>query len=302
MEDYALPEGCALGLKVTLPGGVPESPYAPKGFRWSLTLGGETEAPDWDPTPKVGGGLHVWAWAQGDLSCSKVWRGLDVIWLAVEYQRRDSVQLRGAVKVPWCKTILADYDPKVVSDFIRAHTPVNHTGLSFFELVQSNTERSLCVGAAGTAIGGKDCVVVAGWHGSAVTGDRGVAVAEDFGTVRAGKEGTARVGDYGNAKVRSGGTAIAGYAGIAIVVGEGGVATAGDGGFARVNAGGTAEVGLEGMAQAGEGGTMRIPWVDPEGHRQVVVLRVGENGILANTPYKVDRDGLPCVVLSDKYC
>lgn len=35
------------------------------GFKWPLEVGASVEAPDWDPRPVCGGGLHGWAWGIG---------------------------------------------------------------------------------------------------------------------------------------------------------------------------------------------------------------------------------------------
>lgn len=32
------------------------------GFMWPLTVGATVEAPDWNPEPECGGGLHGWPW------------------------------------------------------------------------------------------------------------------------------------------------------------------------------------------------------------------------------------------------
>lgn len=83
----------SLGLKVVLPGGVPEYYNAPEGFRWNLNPGGWTEASDWNPKPYFGGGLHLWAWAHGCLNLSTIWLLPDSIWLAVEYETASAVGL-----------------------------------------------------------------------------------------------------------------------------------------------------------------------------------------------------------------
>ena len=66
------------------------------GFVWPTE--GPVEAPDWDPTPECGGGLHGLLWGEGDgwlLNWSE-----DANWLVVEVDVADVVALDGKVKVP----------------------------------------------------------------------------------------------------------------------------------------------------------------------------------------------------------
>ena len=95
--------------------------------------------------------------------------------------------------------------------------------------------------------------------------DGGTAVAGDFGVAATYYEGRSIAGSWG--------TAVTGRCGLAIA-GDGGVAIAG----------------YRGAAQAGEGGLIIIEGFDENGNR-LFVARVGEGGILANTPYCLGEDG-----------
>ena len=105
----------------------------------------------------------------------------------------------------------------------------------------------------------------AGNYGTATAGDRGTATAGYYGTATAGDRGTATAGDGGTATAGDGGTATAGYYG---------TATAGD----------------RGTATAGDGGTLVIAWHD-EWRKRIAVAYVGEAGIKADTPYRLDGGG-----------
>ena len=110
---------------------------------------------------------------------------------------------------------------------------------------------------------------------------RGTANAGDYGTATAGDYGTATAGDCGTATARDYGTATAG---------DGGTATAWDGGTATTGRGGTATAGDKGTATAGYYGTLCIKHWDGSRYR-LNVAYVGEDGIKANTPYKLDNEG-----------
>ena len=93
--------------------------------------------------------------------------------------------------------------------------------------------------------------------------------------------GTAVAGDFGVAATYYEGRSIAGRCGTA-VTGRCGVAVAGDFGVAIA--------GYKGSAQAGDGGLIIIEGFD-EGGNRLFVARVGEGGVLANTPYRLNSDG-----------
>jgi hypothetical protein len=94
--------------------------------------------------------------------------------------------------------------------------------------------------------------------------------AGDWGTATAGYWGTATAGDRGTATAGYRGTATAGYSGTA-TAGDWGTATAGD----------------WGTATAGDRGTVQVKWWDGERYR-IATGYVGEGGIEANTPYRVE--------------
>jgi len=122
---------------------------------------------------------------------------------------------------------------------------------------------SACAGLFSTA--GSYGTATAGNRGTATAGDRGTATAGDRGTATAGNRGTATAGSYGTA-----------------TAGDSGTATAGDYG--------TATAGHYGTATAGDYGTIIISRFDVVRTR-LVVGYIGENDLVANTPYKLDSSG-----------
>ena len=66
------------------------------GFRWPES--GPVEAPDWNPAPQCGGGLHGLLWGEGDGSLLS-WTP-DARWLVVEVPAGTTVDLGGKVKFP----------------------------------------------------------------------------------------------------------------------------------------------------------------------------------------------------------
>jgi hypothetical protein len=222
-------------------------------FRWPRS--GPVAAPDWDPQPVCGGGLHGLLWGEGDGSLLD-WRP-DAVWLVVEVEAASVVELVGRkVKFPRGVVVFAG-DRTGATDYLVAHAP------------------------HGAAIVGATVTV----------GDRGSATAGDYGTAIAGYGGTATAGEGGTATAGYGGTATASDYGTA-TAGDYGTATAGDGGTATAGDCGTAAAGEGGTAAAGEGGALLLRWWDGTRHR-ITAFYVGENGIEAGRPYRVDKLGHP---------
>ncbi len=122
------------------------------GFQWPDN--GPVEAPDWDPTPDCGHGLHGLPWGEGDGSLLN-WAA-DARWLVVEVPTDTMVDIEGKVKFP-------------------AGTVI-HCG----DRLSATTYLAADPRAAGRAITG----------GTATAGDRGTATAGYRGTATAGYRGT----------------------------------------------------------------------------------------------------------------
>ena len=146
------------------------------GFRWTLDEGAEVIAPDWDPTPVCGGGLHGLLNGAGNGSLIN-W-STDAIWIVAEIPDDETVvDLDGKVKVRRC-IVRHVGDKTSAPEFLAAH---GHT-----EGVVS-----------GTATAGDDGTATAGYAGTATAGNRGTATAGDDGTATAGVSGTATAGERG---------------------------------------------------------------------------------------------------------
>ena len=149
------------------------------GFRWPLDEGAEVIAPDWDPTPVCGGGLH--GLLNGAGNGSLIDWSTDAVWIVAEIPDGETVvDLDGNVKVRRC-IVRHVGDKTSAPEFLAAH---------------GHTEGVV----AGTA--------TAGDGGTATAGDDGTATAGDGGTATAGVDGTATAGDGGTATAGDGGTII----------------------------------------------------------------------------------------------
>ena len=72
------------------------------GFLWPREIGALVEAPDWDPAPKCGGGLHGIADGLGDWALMRGPADTDALWYVCGARRAEAVEIDGKVKVPRC--------------------------------------------------------------------------------------------------------------------------------------------------------------------------------------------------------
>ena len=201
------------------------------GFVWPRE--GDVIAPDWDPRPVVGGGLHglLWGHGAGELLS---WLE-DSVWMLVEIHCEEIVDLIGKIKVPRGRVIYTGAQRPAI-DFLKRHAPMGHDPV--FASARAGAEEN----------------AIAGWRGKAVAGARGAAVTGWRGMSFTGRRGTATVGDLGEAHVGAGGVAVCGWKGLACA-GHHGVANAGDYGRAQVGDYGVATAGFHGEAHSGSFGT-----------------------------------------------
>jgi hypothetical protein len=136
------------------------------GFKWPKK--GPVAAPDWNPSPVCGGGLHGLLWGMGDSGLLN-W-GEKAKWMAVEVDASKIVDLQGKVKFPKGRVVLVGSQVDVCN-YIAERAPVG----------------SKCIGSC----------VKSGDRGTATAGYMGTATAGDMGTATAGDRGTATAGDAG---------------------------------------------------------------------------------------------------------
>jgi len=176
----------------------------------------------------------------------------DAKWLVVEVLEDTIVKIgEGKVKFPKGNVIFCGSQLEATK-MIYDRAPALFYGMGIVGF-------HLDVGHGQTAIAGDYGHATAGYKGTATAGNYGVATAGDSGTATAGAEGTATAGDYGHA-----------------TAGDSGTATAGD----------------YGTATAGAEGTISIKWWDSNAERyRLATGYIGENGLEANVPYKIEENG-----------
>jgi hypothetical protein len=247
------------------------------GFKWPRS--GHVAAPDWNPAPECGNGLHGFLRGEGDDSLAD-WSS-DAVWLVAEVETY--VDLEGKVKFPAAHVIFAGSRLEAAA-IVKARYP---DAAVIGANVAVEDGRVAVVGYRGTATAGNCGTATAGYRGKATAGDCGTATAGNCGTATAGDYGTATAGNCGTATAGDYGTATAGNCGTA-TAGDYGTATAGNCGTATAGNCGTATAGDGGTATAGEGGMLQIYYYDRNDRRRLAVAYVGEKKIKPNVKYRLD--------------
>jgi hypothetical protein len=262
------------------------------------------EAPDWDPTPSCGHGLHGFLNGCGIGSLAD-WNK-SAKWLVVEIDSDSIVDLDGKVKFPRGEVVFCGTREEAIAKLEALAPETKHMPVIGATREVKNGGSAMAgykgtasAGNTGTATAGYQGTATAGEEGQATVGYNGKASVGNFGRAMAGNYGTATAGDYGQATVGNGGTATVKDRGKAIAGDEGtaeagyrGVASAEFRGTASAGNEGKATVGNRGVATAGAGGLIHIGWWDEKANRmRVTTGYIGEDGLLANTPYRCDSEG-----------
>jgi hypothetical protein len=241
---------------------------ARKGFKYPKK--GLVKAPDWDPIPVCGKGLHGLLWGTGDYSLLN-WDP-DAKWLALEADPTTLVDLKGKVKFPEGEVVCCG-DRKTVTDYVRERAP----------------NGTLVIGSFVTT--GDYRTSTSGDRGTSTSGDRGTSTSGDRGTSTSGDYGTSTSGDYGTSNSGYGGTSTSGTEGTS-TSGNLGTSTSGDWGTSTSGYGGTSTSGVCGTSTSGEGGTLVIKWYNKKEERYMLAVGyVGKNGIKPNVPYVCNENG-----------
>ena len=128
------------------------------GFVWPRE--GHVAAPDWDPVPRCGGGLHGLLWGEGD--GGYVDWSEDAVWVVFEADAATVVDLGGKVKVPAATVLMAGERVVVaawLSERAKGHAVVSGTATAGFG-------GTATAGDSGTATAGVEgCVAICRWNG-----------------------------------------------------------------------------------------------------------------------------------------
>lgn len=170
------------GSEVLLLKCVPTNGRTFNDFQWPLTVGAEVAAPDWDPTPECGHGLHGWPWGLS------IGEGKDpdwsATWLVFAAKPEDVIDLGGKAKARAGRIVF-------VGDWQAAANVVRAGQIAWVLHRTQHAPHRDGSGAASSATGD--------WGASSATGDYGASSATGACSLAGvtGLNGRVRGGQYG---------------------------------------------------------------------------------------------------------
>jgi hypothetical protein len=219
------------------------------GFKWPQS--GPVSAPDWDPSPKCGGGLHGWAMGEGDASSQDYSSDPNAKYLVVRVRTTEIVALGGKVKFPRGTVVYCGDAPGAAAKILRKHP-------------RAACHWAMVTGGNYATVTGGNWAKVTGGHSAKVTGGDGATVTGGYGAmVTGGNYATVTGGNYAT---------VTGGVGATVKGGNRATVTGGDGA--------TVTGGYGAMVTGGNGATLQLSFFDGSRTR-IVTAYVGEGGIEA---------------------
>ena len=151
------------------------------GFRWPLTVGAIVEAPDWNPKPTCGGGLHGLLRGEGNGSLLD-WTE-HAAWMVVAVA--EVVDLVGKVKFPRCRVLHAGDRASATSLLDRLAPGAAIVGVS-----RIGGYRSTLTGGDYSTLTGGDYSTLTGGYRSTLTGGYGSTLTGGYRSTLTGGGGS----------------------------------------------------------------------------------------------------------------
>lgn len=313
MCDFVLGEGKCLVLRTCA-----SNMSSQNGFIWPES--GEVEAPDWEPFPMCGNGLHGLLWGEGDgelLSWDPAAK-----WLVVEVEETEIIHLNGKVKFPRGNVVCCG-DRVSATKFMHTYGIANAAICGMCQDYGSNSiatagdYSSIRAGDGGRVVAGRHSTIESGNGSGVKTGRDSIVITGGDSVVKTGGGSTVDTG--GDSVVTTGRDSIVTTANDSMVdtgdrsivdtgrdsivnTGRDSMVKAGDeagvvaGEEAIIESGirsiieagdwSVVRAGRDSMVRAGKGSVIIIRYWDKGG--KVAVAIVGENGIEPDTWYKFD--------------
>jgi hypothetical protein len=176
------------------------------GFVWPES--GPVSAPDWNPEPVCGGGLHGLLMGIGDIS--HLSRDSDAKWFVVEVDSGSVVDLDGKVKVPSGNVVYCGDRDGAVSFLVQnggdvTKIPFTHQRCGDYSTLTGGYDSTLTGGNGSTLTGGNGSTLtggnystLTGGNGSTLTGGHGSTLTGGYGSTLTGGDCSTLTGGNGS--------------------------------------------------------------------------------------------------------
>jgi len=265
-----------------------------KGFIWPKS--GPVEAPDWNPKPECGGGLHGLLWGDGDWSLLR--DNPDTIWQVVEVEETDLVKIdEQKVKFHKGKVIFA-------GDMGRAITNVLCSQIRFKWLCEQAKEKSSGDYSTSASSGSSSKSASSGSSStSASSGSSSKSASSGSYSTSAssGDCSTSASSGSSSKSASSGDYSTSASSGDYSTSASSGSSSksASSGSYSTAEAQGENTIamvaGIGGKVKVGPNGAFAIAYLGEGNHPRILVGHVGEKGIKADTWYFVKNGRLTTV-------
>jgi len=224
------------------------------GFQWPSS--GLVSAPDWDPTPECGKGLHGLLSGEGNGSLLNT-QDADAKWMVIAAVKSEVVEIDRKVKVPRAYVVFVG-SKKDATDMIVKLCP--GSACVFATVTSGESGHSISghsghstSGESGHSISGESGHSTSGESGHSTSGESGHSISGDYGSSTSGYGGHSISGDYGSSISGHSGHSISGDYGHS-TSGYGGHSTSGNDGHSISRDYGHSTSGESGHSASGESG------------------------------------------------
>jgi len=242
------------------------------GFQWPSS--GLVSAPDWDPTPECGKGLHGLLSGEGNGSLLNT-QDADAKWMVIAAVKSEVVQIDRKVKVPRAYVVFVG-SKKDATDMIVKLCPGS---ACVFATVTSGESGHSTSGDFGHSISGYSGHSISGEYGHSISGEYGHSISGYGGHSTSGNDGHSISRDYGHSTSGESGHSTSGESGHSIS-GDYGSSTSGHYGHSTSGESGHSASGYYGHSTSGENGIVQFDYLE-NGRKRIKILYVGEDNIKA---------------------
>jgi hypothetical protein len=256
------------------------------GFVWPAEIGAIATCPDFVDSNECGNGLHGWLNGIGDSSASNLVDAINAKWLVLEVETDKIIDLKGKVKFPSAKVIFIGSRGEC-ADYIYDRVPdcPNIIGL---DKNGGDYSTLTCGGDYSTLTGGYKSTLTGGNYSTLTGGNYSTLTGRHKSTLTGGYNSTL-TGGYKSTLTGGNNSTLTGGNYSTLTGGENSTLTGGNYSTLTGGENSTLTSGNYSTLTGGENSTLIFKYYQ-NGKIKIKVAYVGEDGIEADVPYKLDAN------------